>query len=139
MKHIILAVPLFLFFVCTVASTGTTTMQAQERGKTEGDQEQQNSLPQQDRDFGPLKVRPLANGVHGDAAAAAHLAPRPAPAAIAPGNSVPLFSSNNPFPFTMVGTDPRIAGAGTTNVTVMIIPLRLNYIDANGNLVASIS
>jgi len=140
MKRTIVAVPLFLFLVWAVVFAGTTPMQVQERGQAAGDQEQQNSLPQQDRDFGPLAVRPLEDALHGDAAAAAQLAPaQVAPQAIAPGNSVPLFSSNNPFPFTMVGTDPRIAGAGTTNVTVMIIPLRFNYIAANGNLVASIS
>ena len=50
-----------------------------------------------------------------------------------------IFFSNAPFPFNMVGTDPRIAGAGTTNVPVLIIPLRLKFIDANGNLVGSIS
>ncbi|HEY6349120.1 MAG TPA: hypothetical protein VI636_06890 [Candidatus Angelobacter sp.] len=139
MKRIIAAISLFLFLVWTVVFAGATLMQAQERVNAGGDQ-QQNNLPQQGRDFGPLKVRPLEGALHGDAAAAAQLAPRQAlPLVIAPGNSVPLFSSNIPFPFTMVGTDPRIAGAGTTNVTVMIIPLRLNYIDANGNLVASIS
>jgi hypothetical protein len=141
MKRTIAAVPVVLFLVWAVVFAGTTPMPAQEPGQAHDNQERQISLPQQDRDFGPLRVHPLEEALHGDAAAAAQLAPRPVSlqAAIAPGNSVPLFSSNNPFPFTMVGTDPRNAGAGTTNVTVMIIPLRFNYINANGIVVASLS
>lgn len=56
-----------------------------------------------------------------------------APAA---GTSVPMFSNvfadntGTIWPFTMVGSDPSIAGAGTTNVPVVIIPLRINL--ANG-------
>lgn len=138
MKRIIAAVPMFLFIVWAAAFAGIKSAQAQEP-ENNGSQEQEN-LPQKGRDFGRLKVRPLEGSTHGDAAAAAQLAPAPiAPGAIQPGNSVPLFSANNPFPFIMVGTDPSIAGAGETDVPVLIIPLRLNYIDANGNLVASIS
>jgi hypothetical protein len=129
MKRIIAAVQIFLFIVWAAAFA-----QAQEHSR-----EQQN-LPQKGRDFGRLKVRPIEGSAHGDAAAAAQLAPaQVAPQGIQAGNSVPLFFSNNPFPFSMVGTDPRIPGAGTTNVPVLIIPLRLNFINANGNLVASIS
>lgn len=134
MKRIIAATPFFLFLIWAMMADAAPA-QAQEHGN----QAQENNLPQQGRDFGPLKVRPLPDALHGDAAAAAQLVHPAAPVPMAPGNTVPVFSSNNPFPFTMVGTDPRIAGAGATNVTVMIIPLRLNYINANGVLVASLS
>ncbi len=36
-------------------------------------------------------------------------------------------SSTSGIPFTMVGTDPSVAGAGTTNIAVEIIPVRLNF------------
>jgi hypothetical protein len=54
-------------------------------------------------------------------------APLPPPPPPAPGN-LQTWSSfftfgGNAFPFTMVGTDPTQAGAGTTNVPVVIIPL----------------
>lgn len=54
-----------------------------------------------------------------------------------PGNSVPLWSNvftdntGKVWPVTMVGTDPSIAGAGTTNVPVVIIPLRVNFTNAS--------
>ena len=48
------------------------------------------------------------------------------------GGNIPLWSSsfvfnNTVFPFTMVGTNPTQAGAGTTNVPVTIIPLALVF------------
>jgi hypothetical protein len=139
MKRIIAAVPMFLFIVWAAAFVGIKAVQAQEHGERHGSQEQQN-LPQKGRDFGRLKLPPIEGAAHGDAAAAGQLAPAQlVPGVILPGNSVPLFFSNNPFPLAMVGTDPSIPGAGETDVPVLIIPLRLNFIDGNGNLVASIS
>lgn len=55
----------------------------------------------------------------------------------APGNSIPMWSNvfadntGKIWPVTMVGTDPSIAGAGTTNVPVVIIPLRVNFTNAS--------
>lgn len=36
-------------------------------------------------------------------------------------------NSNFGIPFTMVGTDPSIAGAGTTNIPAVIIPVSFNF------------
>lgn len=55
----------------------------------------------------------------------------------AAANSVPMFSNvfrdntGKIWPVTMVGADPSIAGAGTTNVPVVIIPLRVNFTNAS--------
>lgn len=55
----------------------------------------------------------------------------------APVNSVPMWSNvfrdntGRIWPVTMVGMDPSIAGAGTTNVPVVIIPLRVNFTNAS--------
>ena len=55
----------------------------------------------------------------------------------AAANSVPMFSNvfrdntGTVWPVTMVGADPSIAGAGTTNVPVVIIPLRVNFATAS--------
>jgi hypothetical protein len=57
--------------------------------------------------------------------------PTPAPPPSTPAN-LPLWSSSFTvgaanFPFTMVGTDPRTPGAGTSTVPVQIIPVRFNF------------
>ena len=71
---------------------------------------------------------------HGPAAGQpAPVLPPPPPA----GVNLPLWSSSftfggNVFPFTMVGTNPTQAGAGTSGVPVVIIPLVLVF---NGTFV----
>jgi len=66
----------------------------------------------------------LGDGVQAAGAAAA---------GVAVGPSVPMFSNffldntGTAWPFTMVGADPSIQGAGETDVPVVIIPLRLNF------------
>jgi len=64
---------------------------------------------------------------------------QPAPAQVPPpaGANLPLWSSSftfggNVYPFTMVGTNPTQAGAGTSTVPVVIIPLVLVF---NGTFV----
>src|SRR5947209_1777243 len=57
--------------------------------------------------------------------------PVPTPTPSAPAN-LPVWSASFTlgginFPFTMVGTDPRTPGAGTSTVPVQIIPVRLNF------------
>jgi|SRR5581483_3535642 len=51
----------------------------------------------------------------------------PAPSPAAPKQLAVWTNSFNGIPFTMVGTDPSVAGAGTTNVGVEIIPVALNF------------
>src|SRR5579859_3350605 len=50
----------------------------------------------------------------------------------AAGVNVPMwpgffFFNGVQYNFTMVGSDPTVAGAGTTNVPVVIIPLSFSY------------
>lgn len=69
--------------------------------------------------------------------------PPPPPPPPPPGMSVPIWSntfidSTDPtmkiWTYKMVGTDPSIAGAGTTNVPVVIIPLRVNFASGNASI-----
>ena len=51
---------------------------------------------------------------------------------VAAGVNVPMwpgffFFNGVRYNFTMVGSDPTVAGAGTTNVPVVIIPLSFSY------------
>jgi hypothetical protein len=60
----------------------------------------------------------------------------------AAGANVPMwpgffFFNGVRYNFTMVGSDPTVAGAGTTNVPVVIIPLSFSY--PNGTVVSPIA
>jgi hypothetical protein len=62
--------------------------------------------------------------------------------AVAAGVNVPMwpgffFFNGVRYNFTMVGSDPTVAGAGTTNVPVVIIPLSFSY--PNGTVVSPIA
>ncbi len=79
-------------------------------------------------------LQPHGEVMTGHGPAAVQPAPAPLPAGVA---NLPLWSSSftfngGVFPFTMVGTDPTQAGAGTSNVPVVIIPLVLVF---NGTFV----
>src|ERR1700688_368331 len=45
----------------------------------------------------------------------------------APSQLAVWTNTNFGVPFTMVGTDPSIAGAGTTNIPALIIPVNFNF------------
>jgi hypothetical protein len=62
--------------------------------------------------------------------------------AVAAGVNVPMwpgffFFNGVRYNFTMVGSDPTVVGAGTTNVPVVIIPLSFSY--PNGTVVSPIA
>src|SRR5579864_6420343 len=61
---------------------------------------------------------------------------------VAAGVNVPMwpgffFFNGVRYNFTMVGSDPTVAGAGTTNVPLVIIPLSFSY--PNGTLISPLA
>lgn len=77
----------------------------------------------------------VGNGTNSAATGSPSSAPVPTPTTTptpSTATTLPLWSNNfslggAEFPFTMIGTDPSISGAGTTNVPVEIIPISFNF------------
>jgi len=112
MKSTIVAVCVCLLLCCFTGAAFTQEIKLQSDGQT-------------------MSGQPLKNNE-----SQTHNAPA---GVVAPAGNIPMWAgffifANTQFNFTMVGSDPTIAGAGTTNVPVWIIPLAFNY---NGTVVST--